>query len=46
MRSLHERKIIEGARPLLDADEEILAAIVARPRGWTQAAAGLVHLGR
>src|SRR3954454_15390920 len=32
-------KIKEGAAPFLDPGEEILAAIVARPRGWTQASA-------
>lgn len=45
-----EAKIKEGAAPYLEQDEEVLAAIVARPRGWTQsnaspgggAAAGLV----
>jgi len=45
MKSLHERKIKEGAQPLLDDGEEVLAAFVARPRGWTQAAAGSIHLG-
>jgi hypothetical protein len=37
-----EAKIKEGAAPFLEPGEEILAAIVARPRGWTQksAAAG------
>jgi hypothetical protein len=31
-----EAKIKEGAAPYLEQDEEVLAAIVARPRGWTQ----------
>jgi hypothetical protein len=31
-----EAKIMEGAAPYLEQDEEVLAAIVARPRGWTQ----------
>jgi hypothetical protein len=31
-----EAKIKEGAAPYLERDEEVLAAIVARPRGWTQ----------
>jgi hypothetical protein len=31
-----ETKIKEGASPFLDAGEEVLAAVVARPRGWTQ----------
>jgi len=34
-----ETKIKEGAGPLLEAGEEVLAAFVARPRGWTQASA-------
>ena len=34
-----EAKIREGAAPFLEAGEEVLAAIVARPRGWTQATA-------
>jgi hypothetical protein len=31
-----EAKIKEGAAPFLEPGEEVLAAIVARPRGWTQ----------
>src|SRR5919106_3141228 len=31
-----EAKIKEGAAPFLEAGEEVLAAFVARPRGWTQ----------
>ena len=34
-----EAKIKEGAAPFLEEGEEVLAAIVARPRGWTQAGA-------
>ena len=34
-----ESKIKEGAAPFLEAGEEVLAAVVARPRGWTQAGA-------
>jgi hypothetical protein len=34
-----EAKIKEGAAPYLDQGEEVLAAIVARPRGWTQSSA-------
>src|SRR3954452_7419631 len=34
-----ETKIKEGAAPLLEAGEEVLAAFVARPRGWTQSSA-------
>lgn len=40
-----ESKIREGARPLLRQGEDVLAAFVARPRGWTQAAAGSLVLG-
>ena len=31
-----EAKIKEGAAPFLQEGEQVLAAIVARPRGWTQ----------
>jgi hypothetical protein len=31
-----EAKIKDGAAPYLESGEEVLAAIVARPRGWTQ----------
>jgi hypothetical protein len=34
-----EAKIKEGAAPFLEPGEEVLAAVVARPRGWTQASA-------
>ena len=34
-----EAKIKDGAAPFLEQGEEVLAAIVARPRGWTQAGA-------
>ena len=34
-----EAKIKEGAAPYLEQGEEVLAAIVARPRGWTQSSA-------
>jgi hypothetical protein len=34
-----EAKIKQGAAPFLESGEEVLAAIVARPRGWTQARA-------
>ena len=36
-----EAKIKEGAAPFLEDGEEVLAAIVARPRGWTQASASV-----
>jgi hypothetical protein len=45
MKSPYERKIKDGAKPLLDDREEVLAAFVARPRGLTQAAAGSMHVG-
>jgi hypothetical protein len=31
-----EAKIMDGAGPFLESGEEVLAAIHARPRGWTQ----------
>ena len=34
-----EAKIKDGAAPYLEAGEKVLAAIVARPRGWTQSTA-------
>src|SRR5829696_4107862 len=34
-----EAKIMQGAAPYLEQGEEVLAAIVARPRGWTQSSA-------
>ena len=40
-----EDKIREGAQPYMEAGEEVLAAFVARPRGWTQANAGSLQLG-
>jgi hypothetical protein len=39
----YETKIKAGARPFLEPGEEVLAAVVARPRGWTQSSAG--HAG-
>lgn len=33
---VYEAKIKEGAKPFLEQDEEVLAAFVARPRGWTR----------
>lgn len=41
--SRYESKIKEGAAPFLEPGEEVAAAIVVRPRGWTQSAAG--HAG-
>jgi len=35
----YETKIKEGAAPFLEQGEEVVAAVMARPRGWTQAGA-------
>jgi len=35
----YETKIKQGAEPFLDEGEEVVAAVMARPRGWTQASA-------
>jgi hypothetical protein len=35
----YETKIKEGAQPFLEGGEEVVAAVMARPRGWTQASA-------
>jgi hypothetical protein len=43
--SRHERKIKEGAVPFLDEGEEVVAAMVSRPRGWTQSSAGAAGPG-
>jgi hypothetical protein len=43
--SKQEQKVKEGMAPLLDDGEEVLAAIIARPRGWTQTHAGSIHIG-
>lgn len=40
-----EDKIKEGAQQFLESGEEVLAAFVARPRGWTQKMAGAHALG-
>jgi hypothetical protein len=40
-----EDKIREGAQPFLTEGESVLAAFVARPRGWTQQMAGSMVLG-
>jgi hypothetical protein len=45
MSSRQEDKVIEGVRPFLEAGEEVQGAIIARPRGWTQARAGSLALG-
>jgi hypothetical protein len=38
-----EAKIKAGAAPFLEDGEEVLAAFVARPRGWTAADWGKIH---
>jgi hypothetical protein len=43
--SKQEQKVKDGVAPFLEEGEEALAAIIARPRGWTQAMAGSLHLG-
>jgi hypothetical protein len=40
-----EDKIRDSAGEYLDPGEEIVAAFVARPRGWTQSMAGSMHVG-
>ena len=40
-----EDKIREGAQPFLDDGEHVIAAFIARPRGWTQQMAGSMMLG-
>ena len=40
MKSKQEAKVKEETRQYLDPGEDVVAAIVARPRGWTQAMAG------
>jgi hypothetical protein len=43
--SKQERKVMEGVAPFLEEGEEAQAAIIARPRGWTQTHAGSIHIG-
>lgn len=45
MKSRQERKLQEGAEPFLEDGEQVLAAFVARPRGWTQTSAGAAGPG-
>jgi hypothetical protein len=40
-----EEKVRESAKPFLEEGESVLAAFVARPRGWTQQMAGSRGLG-
>jgi hypothetical protein len=41
----YDQKIAEGAQPFLAPGEQVLAQVIARPRGWTQANAGSLQLG-
>lgn len=41
----YEQKIKDGAARFLEDGEEVLAAVIAAPRGYTQQAAGSIHLG-
>jgi hypothetical protein len=41
----HEHKIKAGAAPFLEDGEQVLAAVIAAPRGFTQQAAGSMQLG-
>ncbi|MEP7203234.1 MAG: hypothetical protein ABI894_11520 [Ilumatobacteraceae bacterium] len=41
----YDKKLKEGAQPFLDEGEQVLAAFIARPRGWTQSMAGARPLG-
>jgi hypothetical protein len=43
--SRQDQKIKDGAAPFLEEGETVLAAVIARPRGWTQTHAGSIHLG-
>jgi hypothetical protein len=43
--SRYEQRIKDGATRFLEDGEEVLAAVIAAPRGYTQAAAGSIHLG-
>ena len=45
MKSKQEEKVKEGAQQYLEEGEQIAAAVVARPRGWTQQHAGSMLLG-
>lgn len=42
----YDQKIKQGARPFLEDGEEVLASIIVRPRGWTQAMAGVRPVGQ
>ena len=40
-----ERKVKDGAARFLEDGEQVLAAVIAAPRGYTTQAAGSMHLG-
>lgn len=42
----YDKKLKEGAQPFLEQGEQVLAAFIARPRGWTQSMAGARPLGQ
>jgi len=46
VKSRQEQKVEEGVKALLGDGEVVLAAVVARPRGWTQAGAGSRRSGQ
>jgi hypothetical protein len=43
--SRYEEKVKAGAQRFLEPGEQVVAAVVAAPRGYTQAAAGSMQLG-
>jgi hypothetical protein len=43
--SAYDKKLKEGAKPFLDDGEEVIASLVARPRGHTQSIAGSSMIG-
>jgi hypothetical protein len=43
--SRYERKVKDGAQPFLEDGEEVLAAVIAAPRGYMQTMAGSIRLG-
>jgi hypothetical protein len=42
--SKQEQKVKDGVASFLDEGEEVLAAIIARPRGWTQSHQGAIPM--
>ena len=45
MKSKQEKKVMAEMGPFLEEGEEVRAVLIARPRGWTQTAAGGRTLG-